>query len=243
MFDIQEKNNRLQITISSEMKLVDKIIDYLESTTQGLEQTQSFALKLIAKELICNAITHGNQSQADKLVTFTLTTLSNRLFVQVEDQGEGINVDKIDWKISNDASNPRNRGLAMVNHYADSIDFNQKGNQVSTWIKITNKTQFELKKLGDLVTLKILGNLGVNEITELESQLAQSASFGIHIQIDMSSVCEIDSMAIGALLSFGYNLKSQNKNQKIEFINVQKEIEILLNFVHANKFYDYLPSN
>lgn len=243
MFDIKEENNRLQITISSELQLVDKVLDCFEPHTQDLESSQIFALKLITKELLCNAISHGNQNQIEKTVTVIFTRLSNRLFLQVEDQGQGFQTKNIDWEISQDATNPRNRGLAMVNHYADSIDFNSSGTQISTWIKTAQQTQFELKKIEDFVTLFIDGNLGVSNIGELESHLNQCSDFHEDIHIDMSRVLEIDSMAIGALLSFGYNFSKKKTSHTIRLLNTQKEIEILLNFVHANKFFDYSSDN
>ena len=243
MFDIQENGNRLQIIISSEIQLVDKVLDCLESGIQNLESSQLFALKLIAKELLCNAISHGNQNKIEKSVTCIFIKLSNQFLLQIEDQGEGFDIDQINWEISEDASNPRNRGLAMVNHYADSIEFNSTGSKISAWFKTTQQTQFELIKQNDCILLSVIGNLGVSNISELERYLNQCMDFDINIHIDIGQVFEIDSMAIGALLSFGYNFKSKETTHKIKLLNIQKEIEILLNFVHANKFYEYLASN
>lgn len=97
--------------------------------SQGLTPV-AFAVELVARELLDNAITHGNRGLADKKVEFRLWVKPARVTMQVSDEGEGFN-----WRLQprspGDAVGPSGRGLGLCFAYADRVRFNARGNRVT----------------------------------------------------------------------------------------------------------------
>ncbi len=54
-------------------------------------------LKLAVSEAVCNAIEHGNQRIADKLVVVVFQVDQDKLEVQVIDQGTGVDIERLDF--------------------------------------------------------------------------------------------------------------------------------------------------
>lgn len=68
---------------------IGRVIDLPESRIEDL--------KLAVSEAVCNAIEHGNQRIADKLVVVVFQVDQDKLEVQVIDQGEGVDMERLDF--------------------------------------------------------------------------------------------------------------------------------------------------
>jgi serine/threonine-protein kinase RsbW len=93
----------------------------------------SFTVELVARELLNNAILHGNRKQADKKVTLSLHVGRRWLRLEIADEGEGFN-----WRQARaTAATPSatsGRGLMIGKLYADRLSFNRIGNRVTLWL-------------------------------------------------------------------------------------------------------------
>jgi serine/threonine-protein kinase RsbW len=82
-------------------------------------------------ESVNNAIIHGNQSDKAKFVDLTLSVNENSLHFCVKDQGTGF-----DYKNLQDPTSPENlekiggRGIFLMNHLCDEVNFNEDGTEV-----------------------------------------------------------------------------------------------------------------
>jgi serine/threonine-protein kinase RsbW len=94
----------------------------------GLSSERIEDLKLAVSEAVNNAIDHGNQRQAAKLVEVTFTLDSDKLEVRIRDEGEG--VDRIDFsrKIVEeqnlDAGMHRGFGMYLISALVDDYEVN-----------------------------------------------------------------------------------------------------------------------
>ena len=99
---------------------------------------RSFAVELIARECLNNAVLHGNQQHADKNVRLELHWGRRWLRLQIADEGAGFN-----WRTARgrpaEASAVSGRGRAIAKLYADRVAFNRRGNQITLWLD-KNKT-------------------------------------------------------------------------------------------------------
>ena len=82
-------------------------------------------------ESVNNAIIHGNQLSKDKLVQLSMVLEENSVVFLVTDQGKGF--------IANDLPDPTapenlektgGRGIFLMKHLADEVNFNQEGKEV-----------------------------------------------------------------------------------------------------------------
>lgn len=112
------------------LRVVEKAIDEL-STELGLAEEAYGKIMVSALEAVNNAIIHGNRSDVEKCVKICITILEKDLNVSVEDEGEGFVPTKIpDPTHPRNIENPRGRGVFLMSHLADKIEFNSKGNMV-----------------------------------------------------------------------------------------------------------------
>jgi serine/threonine-protein kinase RsbW len=98
-----------------------------------------FAAELVARECLNNAIVHGNRRDVGKKVALNLLIKRKWIYLQIIDEGLGFN-----WRRATRAPLPEDtavsgRGLSISALYADRITFNQRGNQVTVWLKKESK--------------------------------------------------------------------------------------------------------
>jgi serine/threonine-protein kinase RsbW len=127
-----------KIIIESEvenLRVVEKAIDDATSVI-GISQDNYGKILVSAMEAVNNAILHGNKSNPGKSVEIEIAYLKDELNIKVTDEGPGFRPDKVP-----DPTTPENiealngRGIYLMSHLADKIEFNEKGNSVKMTFK------------------------------------------------------------------------------------------------------------
>lgn len=91
-----------------------------------------FAIRLALDEAVSNAIRHGNDNDPAKTVTVDYQIESDRVRIQVCDQGPGFRPNDLP-----DPTNPENlcephgRGVMLIRAYMTEVTFNATGNCVT----------------------------------------------------------------------------------------------------------------
>jgi serine/threonine-protein kinase RsbW len=95
-----------------------------------------FAVDLLLREFLNNAIVHGHHQDRNKRVRVTVQLRRKWIVLRITDQGEGF-----DWRSAKrEIPGPEatsGRGLAIATNYANRIQFNDNGSQATIWIKKT----------------------------------------------------------------------------------------------------------
>jgi anti-sigma regulatory factor (Ser/Thr protein kinase) len=92
---------------------------------------------IILRELMVNAITHGNKGNAASSVNVLLERVkSNEFKIVVEDMGSGFNYAAIDTCIPDNPRSISNRGYVLIKAYSDRFEFNDKGNRVEAYFSV-----------------------------------------------------------------------------------------------------------
>lgn len=127
-----------KIKIESEvgnLRIVENAID--EATTViGISQDNYGKILVCAMEAVNNAILHGNKSNPEKKVDIEIGYKSKELLITVTDEGPGFRPENVP-----DPTTPENieeisgRGIYLMSHLADKIEFNKKGNSVKMIFK------------------------------------------------------------------------------------------------------------
>jgi serine/threonine-protein kinase RsbW len=89
-------------------------------------------MKIILTELFANAIYHGNKGDHSKKVTVGHAIDKNKVTISIMDEGDGFDPSKIpDPTLPENLVKDCGRGIFIVRSYADSLEYNRKGNRVT----------------------------------------------------------------------------------------------------------------
>lgn len=129
---------KLQFNLPSRKNLMEEVA----GTIADFAQWHGFPEKLVAMnipltvdELFLNAVIHGNKENENRKVSIKVTIDDNKITISIADQGEGFNWERVlNRNTPADLENEGGRGIFLVKHYVDNIQYNDVGNEVSVEI-------------------------------------------------------------------------------------------------------------
>ncbi len=128
------------IQFSSETKnliLAENLIDEVSDKHQLSSEIYGNMLISII-EAVNNAITHGNKMNPQKNVTIELEFKEGILKFLISDEGPGFNFTVIpDPTSSENIEKPHGRGIYLMQHLADEVNFYNNGSQVELIFKVS----------------------------------------------------------------------------------------------------------
>lgn len=119
------------------INLVERLIDDI-SVKYQIHSDIYGKLLLAVVEGVNNAIVHGNKLQKDKDVEVEYQVTDKQIEFYIKDSGKGF-----DYHNLPDPTKPENierthgRGIFLMNHLADELEFNEFGNQVKMIFYLT----------------------------------------------------------------------------------------------------------
>jgi serine/threonine-protein kinase RsbW len=122
-------------SVVNNLRVVENAIDEISSEI-GIKQDNYGKIMVSAMEAVNNAIIHGNKANEKKLVEIIISYRKKLLKISVEDEGTGFKP----WEVP-DPTKPENienlqgRGVFLMSHLADKIEFNERGNKVTMSFK------------------------------------------------------------------------------------------------------------
>ncbi|PWD99732.1 ATP-binding protein [Marinilabilia rubra] len=128
------------MVFKSEIKninLVERLIDDI-SAKYEIHSDVYGKLLLAVVEGVNNAIVHGNKLESDKDVVVEYEISDKEIQFVISDNGPGF-----DYKSLPDPTTPENiekthgRGIFLMKHLADDVEFNDKGNEVKIVFNLT----------------------------------------------------------------------------------------------------------
>ncbi|SLM30699.1 Predicted anti-sigma regulatory factor RsbW1 (Serine/threonine protein kinase) [Desulfamplus magnetovallimortis] len=133
MFEIIESNDSLKIVFSSTMVNIDRTCDesarFLTRCIKGISE-HLFAIQLVMREGLTNAVRHGNQLDAGKIVKCSLKVLPDQFIrMEIEDQGDGFNWRSEQVRQMDDEAD-HGRGLVIMSQYFSRYWYNDRGNRL-----------------------------------------------------------------------------------------------------------------
>lgn len=117
-------------SLSENIRMVESFIDNAKEQ-YDLNDDIYGNIMIAVTEAVNNAIKHGNQNDIDKNVRLVLTLEDSKINFEVTDQGTGFN-----YKTLPDPTAPENlektggRGIFLMKHLADEVDFKEQGQSV-----------------------------------------------------------------------------------------------------------------
>lgn len=109
------------------LKLVEKLIDQI-SEEYKLNQDHYGNILVALTEAVSNAIIHGNKSVLEKKISVSFEPHESSLRFTIQDEGTGFDFDNIpDPTDPDNIDKPNGRGVYIMKHLADKVDFSDNG--------------------------------------------------------------------------------------------------------------------
>lgn len=88
-------------------------------------------IMIAVTESVNNAIRHGNKEDQRKNVNLSMEMIDKRIKFIVEDEGEGFDFNHLeDPTAPENLENPGGRGIFLMKHLSDEVNFSNKGRKV-----------------------------------------------------------------------------------------------------------------
>jgi len=114
---------------SAGLKVQESIIEKLQE--RDFSERDIFGVRLALEEALVNAIKHGNHSDASKRVTITGWINTQKLRVEIQDEGSGFSVSEVpDPTADENLERPSGRGIMLMHAFMSMIEYNEDGNLV-----------------------------------------------------------------------------------------------------------------
>lgn len=119
---------RVEVTLESKIENVDLGEEMARQIAEaaGFSEDEQYRISMSVRECLINAHKHGNRGDVSKKVQLNLTVDTERLVVQVSDQGQGFRLDQIPDPLSNEnLLKSSGRGLFLVRCFMDDLQVEQ----------------------------------------------------------------------------------------------------------------------
>jgi serine/threonine-protein kinase RsbW len=105
------------------------VVNLCEQMNIGEEKFGNILLAVT--EAVNNAIEHGNQNNPEKTVQISYTSSPQEVIFTVSDQGQGFDLKQVPDPTQPESKDPEaGRGIFVMKHLADKMEFVDKGNKV-----------------------------------------------------------------------------------------------------------------
>ena len=112
--------------------IIIEALQYIQDALPAIADNDMYELRLIFSELLFNAVIHGNQSDRNKNVRFSVDVRKENVCAMISDDGEGY--DYAEWietlAVPDELYSEHGRGIRLVKALADAIEFNPEGNAI-----------------------------------------------------------------------------------------------------------------
>ena len=138
---MSSRESTVEVRIRSSLDYTDLVENITNNLTflAGCDSDPAYFIEMAVREIVINAIRHGNQYNLDKQVRIKFSFDAYKFEVQVQDQGNGF-----DFEHLPDPCDPSNllkssgRGIFLVRSFMDDFSLTYVPNQ-GTKVKFTKK--------------------------------------------------------------------------------------------------------
>ena len=118
------------------LTIVEKLIDDLASEYDLSSEVYGNIL-VATVEAVNNAILHGNKLDESKKVFIDYQIIDKILVIKIKDEGSGFDYDNIpDPTAPENIEKPHGRGIFLMKHLVDSLEFLNNGSEVELKFKL-----------------------------------------------------------------------------------------------------------
>jgi anti-sigma regulatory factor (Ser/Thr protein kinase) len=128
--DESESEDSLYLTVISETERVPLVMERVAQFMRRQGYGNSDEVLLVVRELIMNAIVHGNHAIRSRIALIRVARRGKFFEVQVEDEGKGFDYDSLVLGLPDDPQSLAKRGLVLVHELSEELAFEHGGSRV-----------------------------------------------------------------------------------------------------------------
>ena len=136
-----------ELSIPSHLNYLNEVENFVRTflDDENLPIDQLGFVVLTVCETVNNAIIHGNRQNLNKHVYIRIQYSEYQLYIEIEDEGDGFNVDNIpDPTEVKNVKKERGRGIFIVKNLADHVEFANNGSLVKIKFNFNREHQLLL---------------------------------------------------------------------------------------------------
>jgi anti-sigma regulatory factor (Ser/Thr protein kinase) len=138
MFTVIRDRDYIAFAMASDPSYVHALIRYFEELAPDWGIGDSGRMAVVLRELLSNAITHGNRQDRSRNVSCRIERTPEGPFrITVEDEGTGFDFGCVNTTMPVDPRNVRRRGYILIRSICRSLHFNRRGNRVTVLVDQT----------------------------------------------------------------------------------------------------------
>ena len=211
----------------------------VQSFLDADERKNEYILLLALRELVSNAVEHGNKRGKDLTATVTLERLApGRFQLVVQDEGSGFDHRSLDRSVPQGTSRTDRRGLPLVHSLADELRFNDTGNQATALLALPQKTVFHLDMDGDWQVIRPNKDISGEAAEDFRTVLLELVEQGRgKYRFDLGTVTEIDSISLSIFVVFNNMLNKRGIEPELEIVGASPDISRLFHMTRLSRIY------
>ena len=130
--EMEKKADTLLMKIPTQQSSAWAVIDSCKAFMDELGVFDTLGIIVVLRELLNNALVHGNRGDMKNKVLIQIEYLKNSSFkIVVQDEGAGFDYHSLALELPEDPRKHRTRGYALINSLSSKLEFNDKGNRIA----------------------------------------------------------------------------------------------------------------
>jgi anti-anti-sigma factor len=238
MFRWEEAERHIECRMSSSLALIERAVEQCRRFVEPTEGDIDVLVQIL-RELLLNAIEHGNRSDPDCEISLVLERLEpGRFLAIVRDQGEGFCLTEESDPRMPGRQSSRRRGLAIVHALCDELVSAPEEGCVRAWVTLPQRVLVEgiavegrwvITPGGDL-SASVAGDFRSGLLHWLESESCDGV-------LDLSKVRTMDSICLSVLLAFHRELEIKSGTRTFELVRVQPRMMALFRMTRIDRLF------
>ncbi|MBP8130212.1 MAG: ATP-binding protein [Candidatus Hydrogenedentes bacterium] len=131
----ERKPNAISVVIPSRFSTAREVLRKADDFFAAHGTTSPGAM-IVLRELLTNAVVHGNRRDPYQRVYIDVEKHSDRMFrITVEDEGDGFDYRELDLTLPDVLTHIKERGYKLINAFSERLEFNQEGNKITAYVR------------------------------------------------------------------------------------------------------------
>lgn len=195
----------------------------------------------VIRELLVNAIEHGNQGNETLSVVIAIERIADGKFqIDVHDEGAGFSIPPRQWANMPGTGAPRNRGLAIVHSLCDEVGTAPDHATVSVQITLDKPVSIHVDKKATGWTITPGGDLSATNAEAFRNALSEWISAdNPACVLNLAQVRTMDSICLSALLAFARELHERNLTNRIRLEKMQPGLHTLFQLTQIHRLFHH----
>ncbi|RUA29369.1 MAG: ATP-binding protein [Bacteroidetes bacterium] len=140
------------IVLKSDQLYINEVEQFVEQICDEHNIYNSYYANILTSviEAYTNAVEHGNKFDPNKFVRITFNQEQQGLSFQIQDQGDGFDINKIPDPTDLSNEGIEGRGIFMIKALSDQVDFEDNGRSIKLSFRISSINREVATKRADL---------------------------------------------------------------------------------------------